>query len=210
MPRKISIAEKIEAIRLIKEGKQSQREIASNTGLSRPYLRKLSMELGHQFPRNGLEIRGEICMCMNCGMFLRRPNSKIERATTHFCSTTCKALYTRGDKHHSWKGGGSSSTFSNWIKNQSTYHDWRRAVLERDNYTCQITGISASDQELDVHHIMPKAEYQHLALDVNNGVTVCQEAHDRIHVLIREGKGYDEAVNLTKAEFANKKLNKKI
>lgn len=203
MARQVPQNEKLEAIRLIKEGKMSQRDIALATGLSRPYLRKMCRGMGHQFPRNGIEVRGDVVICACCGMYLRRPPSKVTRASVHYCSNTCKNMYARGEKHANWKGGVSSNTFSKWLKNQSSYDEWRKQVLERDNYTCQITGIKASEEELDCHHIQPKADYQHLALDVSNGITVCQKAHDRIHALVREGKGYEEAVELAKKELTN-------
>lgn len=199
MPRSVSIQEKLEAIKLIREG-VSQRDIHAITGLSRPYIRKIGRELGHTFPRNGYEIRGTVCVCANCGTVFRRPPSKIERAETHYCSTSCKSMHMRGRNNPNWKGGTSVETFSEWIKRQADYKDWAQKVLERDGYTCQITGLK---EDLEAHHIKPKGEkeYEHLALDVNNGITVSKPAHTYIHQLISAGEDYEVAVEKAKEHF---------
>lgn len=197
MPRKIPVAEKLEALKLIQQN-VPQREIARQTGLSRPYLKKLASSIGHKFPRNGYEIVGDMCMCANCGAFLRRPPSKISRCEKQYCDVVCKNMHMRGEENPQWKGGTKSKTFSEWLMNQADYKDWRKQVLERDNYTCQITGLTKDETQLDVHHILPKAEFQDMALEPNNGITLSKEAHDLIHKLIREGHDYQDAVEVAK------------
>ena len=199
MPRTVSIAEKDEAVNLIKNG-VSQREIARITGLSRPFIQKIAKRLGHQFQRNGFEIKGQVCMCSSCGVLIRRPPSKVKRSKHIFCSTACKGIFMTGEKNPSWKGGTQSSTFTKWVKNQKDYKEWRNAVLERDEHTCQITG--KKNIPLDVHHIHPKADYQDLALDVDNGVTISQEAHRLIHSLIKKGCDFKEAIDKAKEELS--------
>jgi len=198
MPKQVPALQKMQALNLMRK-KVSQRKIAEITGLSRPFLRKLSGQVGHKFPRNGIEIRGDLCMCANCGVFIRKPPSRVKRAGHNFCSVTCKGEFFRGEKNPAWKDGKYSSTFSKWIMNQSDYDDWRDQVLERDNYTCQITG--RYDVPLQAHHVKPKAEYQDIALDVDNGLTVSEEAHQLIHKMIREGHSYEDAVEEAKKAY---------
>lgn len=58
MPRDVSEAEISEVVNLMTTTDDSgefifgQREIERMTGLSRPYIRKLARNIGHQFPRN--------------------------------------------------------------------------------------------------------------------------------------------------------------
>ncbi len=203
MPRSVAISDKIEAIRLIKEGKTSQRDIAKITGISRPYLRNLSTSLGHQFPRNGLEQKGTLTICDNCFVFMRKPPSRMSRAKNHYCSAECRSMHKTGVNHQNWDGGKASGTFSSWLVNQSGYKRWREEVLERDNYTCQVTGLKINEGDADVHHIKPKAQFQDLALDVSNGLTVSKTAHRMIHKLITEGCTYEDAVIKAK-EFLSK------
>ena len=66
-------------------------------------------------------------------------------------------------------------------RNSPEMRKWRKAVLERDNYTCQICGASGPDVELHAHHIQPFKEYKELRFDVDNGETLCRDCHISIH-----------------------------
>ncbi len=178
----------------------SQREIEDETGLSRPYIRKLAKEVGHQFARNGIEIRGTLCMCTNCGCLFRKPPSRAKRAKNQFCDEYCKIAGMKGVNHPNWKEGKTAATFSTWVKNQQAYKDWQQAVFSRDNYTCQISGRT---DNLDAHHILQKAEMfnPEKAFDVDNGITLNKEVHQKLHELIRDGKGFEEAVDTIRAEY---------
>jgi hypothetical protein len=151
MPRIVPESEKAYAVDLILSG-EGQREIEKKTGLSRPFIRKLAKQIGHQFPRNGKEIVGTLCMCGNCGAFFRRPNSKVIYSKNQFCDELCKHAYQKGPSHPAWKDGRASSTFSAWAKNQSAYDDFRKAVLEKYGNKCAISGRT---DNIEVHHIIP-------------------------------------------------------
>lgn len=210
MPRIVSAAEKAQAINLMLAKNETgkfifgQRDIERETGLSRPYLRKLARSIGHQFPRNGIEVVGKLCMCTNCGTMFRRPPSKVERAKHQFCDELCKVAYMKGANHPMWKTGKTAATFSTWIKNQAGYQKWRDAVLERDGYMC---AISSRTDNLDVHHIIPKQEgiSPERALDVSNGITMNREVHERVHELIRQGHEFEEAITILKKEYGTDK-----
>lgn len=58
------------------------------------------------------------------------------------------------------------------------YQKWRKAVLERDNYTCQMCG---SKEKLHVHHIRSFKDYSDLRFDIKNGVVLCKNCHLRVH-----------------------------
>jgi len=57
---------------------------------------------------------------------------------------------------------------------------WRKAVFERDNYTCQICGIRGSYLEAD--HIKPFAFFPELRFELYNGRTLCRSCHDKTKV----------------------------
>ena len=57
-------------------------------------------------------------------------------------------------------------------------HDlWRSIVCEQDNYECQKCG---SKEDLHCHHIRPVKTHPHLALDPDNGITLCKNCHYEI------------------------------
>jgi hypothetical protein len=183
-----------------------QRDLEKITKLSRPFIRKLANQVGHQFPRNGIEIKGTVCMCVNCGNLFRRPKSKIIRAKNNFCDDVCREAFMKGENHPSWKTGKSANTFSSWVKNQSEYKQWRLDALARAEYKCEVTGRT---ELLDVHHICPKQEKLHpeRVFDPDNALVLCKEAHIRIHEIIKSGKDFQEAVEILKEEYSNKGEN---
>lgn len=57
---------------------------------------------------------------------------------------------------------------------------WSKAVRERDDYVCQVTG-RRDEQRNVAHHVAPRSRRPDLRLDVDNGITVTPEAHQWIH-----------------------------
>ena len=56
------------------------------------------------------------------------------------------------------------------------YTNFRREVLSRDRYTCQMPHCG-SKHSLVVHHIKPYAKSVALRTDPNNGITLCRKCH---------------------------------
>lgn len=84
----------------------------------------------------------------------------------------------KGDKCHSYKDGKSVQRAKNRLT--SEYKRWRFDVYARDNFTCQKCGDDKGGN-LIAHHIKPYCEYPELRLDINNGITLCNICHDKIH-----------------------------
>lgn len=59
------------------------------------------------------------------------------------------------------------------------YKEWRKAVYERDDYTCQKCGKKGGN--LNAHHIKAYAEYPDLRIELDNGITLCEECHKKEH-----------------------------
>jgi hypothetical protein len=53
--------------------------------------------------------------------------------------------------------------------------EWRKAVFERDNYTCQHCHVRGGYIQAD--HIKPFAYFPELRFDLNNGRTLCKPCH---------------------------------
>lgn len=86
-------------------------------------------------------------------------------------------LNMMGEKHFAWKGGVASENMK--IRNSLEIKLWRKAIFERDNFTCQKTGIKGG--ELIVHHINNFAEFPELRTAINNGITLSKESHKEFH-----------------------------
>ena len=56
------------------------------------------------------------------------------------------------------------------------YKEFRRKVLERDHYTCQMPGCG-SKRSLIVHHIKPYAKSVALRTDPENAICLCRRCH---------------------------------
>lgn len=63
-------------------------------------------------------------------------------------------------------------------RNIRGYGKFRKNVLERDDYTCQICG---SKENLEVHHIKEYSKYPKLRTCLSNGITLCKSCHKKIH-----------------------------
>lgn len=64
-------------------------------------------------------------------------------------------------------------------RNDNRYKNFRKAVLERDGFRCQLCGEDDTIF-LDVHHIIKYSDNEELRTDINNGITLCKKCHQQI------------------------------
>jgi len=85
-----------------------------------------------------------------------------------------KGLYglNAGDKNPNWRGGNSQNYL---IRRTQAYKAWRKAVFDRDDYTCRVCGDFGT--YITAHHIKSVARYPELALELSNGATLCEPCH---------------------------------
>jgi hypothetical protein len=83
----------------------------------------------------------------------------------------------RGENHPNWKGG--ITPLRKKLYFSLEYKLWRKAVFERDNYTCIWCGIKGSEKGgyLQVDHIKPWALFPELRFAIDNGRTLCRDCH---------------------------------
>lgn len=83
-----------------------------------------------------------------------------------------KGHLRRGENNANWRGGRTYTV--RLFRKSLGYSEWRSAVLNRDDHRC--TGCAATEG-LEIHHILPVRTHFNLALDVDNGVTLCRACH---------------------------------
>lgn len=87
-------------------------------------------------------------------------------------SKSIKKIVESG-KHNFWKGGITPK--NKIIRSSTEYKQWRKAVFERDNYTCQFCKVRGG--ELNADHIKPFALFSELRFELSNGRTLCHSCH---------------------------------
>lgn len=90
----------------------------------------------------------------------------------------------RGCKSHLWKGGITPINAS--IRSSKKMRDWRKAVFERDNFTCKECGLHGVYLEAD--HIKSFADYPDLRFELTNGRTLCRECHKKTDTYAGKGR----------------------
>lgn len=79
-----------------------------------------------------------------------------------------------GENNPAWKGG--VTPIHERIRGSVEYKLWRKAIYERDKYTCIWCG-DAKGGNLEADHIKPFAFYPELRFAIDNGRTLCKECH---------------------------------
>lgn len=87
----------------------------------------------------------------------------------------------KGPQHWNWKGGIS---ITNDERDSFQYKNWRKAIFERDNFKCQKCG---SKEKINAHHIFAWKYYPEKRYDIDNGITLCENCHIKLH----QQFGYD-------------------
>ncbi|KKM01582.1 hypothetical protein LCGC14_1793010 [marine sediment metagenome] len=90
-----------------------------------------------------------------------------------------------GENHYNWQGGKTEE--NKRIRNSFEYKEWRKAVFERDDYTCVLCWVRGGHIEAD--HIKSFSQYPELRLELSNGRTLCQPCHRKTDNFKGRAKG---------------------
>jgi 5-methylcytosine-specific restriction endonuclease McrA len=116
-------------------------------------------------------------VCKTCNKEYKTYRSHIKHRGSSYCSLRCngahKSILQLGENNPSWKNGISPENHR--IRQSKQFSDWRKAVFERDNYTCVSCGKHGGYLEPD--HIKPFAYFPELRFELSNGRTMCKPCH---------------------------------
>ena len=124
-------------------------------------------------------IKGKERECPKCGKKFIAKTSE-DKYCSWECYNTDRHM-PKGSKHWNQKGGVS---MINDNRDSNQYKNWRKNVYERDNYKCVSCG---SKEKINAHHILSWNHYSEKRYDVDNGITLCEKCHIKIH----QKYGYD-------------------
>ena len=105
-----------------------------------------------------------------------KPKCFCGKQLTKYSAKHCR-LHTpanRGKNHKDWQGG--ITPINEKLRKSIEYKLWRKAVFERDNYTC-IWGGKEHGSKLHADHIKPFALFPELRFAIDNGRTLCKDCH---------------------------------
>jgi hypothetical protein len=126
-----------------------------------------------------LEKHKHVCMICN-NLFSRY------RSQSKFCSNECKNKFmdTNDFKIKASLIQTKEKTFTGFRQKnrlrdmtRKEYIHWRRAVLIRDNYTCQRCN---NTHKLEAHHIKSYSKFPELRFDPTNGIIYCRDCHQKL------------------------------
>jgi 5-methylcytosine-specific restriction endonuclease McrA len=83
-------------------------------------------------------------------------------------------LGIRGEAHWNWRGAARSERKRAMARDE--YIQWRKAVFERDSYTCQSCG-KRDGGFLHADHIKPWSTHPELRYEIANGRALCVPCH---------------------------------
>jgi len=111
-------------------------------------------------------------ICKNCNKHFEAYEK--ERV---FCSIECSSSFISGKNSSNWRGG---ITSQNTLERHSKkFRVWREEVFKRDDYSCQ--NCKQYGGTLNAHHIKPFALFKDLRFNIDNGITLCEECHFKLH-----------------------------
>lgn len=120
---------------------------------------------------------GSMVPCAECHTHFYIQNCEVKRGVKKYCSRKCldraTARRMAGENHPMWKGGATEITRA--IRASTEYKTWRRAVMQRDRFTCQ--DCKKRGGKLSAHHIRTFSEHESLRFFVPNGITLCWPCH---------------------------------
>lgn len=128
-----------------------------------------------------------LCKC-DCGVEKSVPSRHLVNGVVRSCGCLAREAAASSGKRGALKLTGAQSHLFKpeltdaqrlSVRNVPELRKWRKAVFERDNYTCDICHQIGG--RLNAHHLDCWAEYPDKRYDADNGITLCDDHHRKVH-----------------------------
>ena len=149
----------------------------------------------------------EEVLCDYCGKSIKLSKKRIKNCNHHFCSTECHGKWKTGKNHPKWNPNLTDEDRQD-RKYTEGYNDFRKQVLERDNYTCQLTGKRNS--KLEVHHLKCYSDFKEERTNLSNGITLSKEIHRLFHKIYGNKHNTKEQFEEFKHRYHNKEFEEVV
>lgn len=122
--------------------------------------------------------------CPVCGKtkYVQPYQMKIRDVAT--CSVKCRSVIARQKALKRRENGYTQHQLDRLERYSPETATWRKAVFERDDYTCQFCKVKGGHLEAD--HIKPWAFFKELRFVLSNGRTLCRACHNTTKISAKE------------------------
>lgn len=121
---------------------------------------------------------------LNTPELLKRRGEALRLSSTAKAQRERMHAHFKGERSPHWRGG--VTPIHRAARATKAIKEWRLAVFERDNYTCQSCGQRGGD--LDADHIKPFSKFPELRCELSNGRTLCKRCHRKTPTYGRQKK----------------------
>lgn len=142
--------------------------------------------------------------CMVCAKVVFTQPAQMKYRNRRTCSRECNGkVKTAIAERRRIENPPTEAALRRRIRYSKKMADWRKAVFERDNYTCQICSARNGNGKyivLNADHIKPFAEFPALRFELSNGRTLCVTCHRKTETWGQKRKKAPSHPNLTQKE----------
>ena len=165
----------------------------------------------HNSGVNNKQYKRVIFKCEVCGKEAAQIESMYYRHKNHYCSAKCASIgqgiiYKR-ENHPNWNPNLTDEEREKG-RHIEGYDNFIKQVLERDDYTCQITGKRGG--KLEVHHLNCFSDFKEERTDMNNGITLSKEIHKLFHKIYGNKHNTKEQFEEFKHRYINKEFKEVV
>lgn len=115
-------------------------------------------------------------LCVICGSKFYASKSQVKYRNRKTCSRQCnKSMVRQIAIQRRIDNGYTQHQLDRLARYAPEAEIWRKAVFERDDYTCQFCVVRGGKLEAD--HVLPFAYFPEIRYELSNGRTLCRNCH---------------------------------